>query len=174
MALPDYFFNAVGTALSFKNTGGDYGLTLTSVTNGNGRQSAKADLGANWARKYAVLFTSSVGSAATAGNEIELWWAPSTSATAGTDNPGALSGTDATFNSTPDEYKQQFVFVGSLVLSNGAGTAVQKQYFPLRPIARYGMFVVVNKSGQTLGSTASDHEVRLTPVPEGVFDTITG
>jgi hypothetical protein len=174
MALPDYFLNEVGTAKSWKSSGGDYTLTLTSVTNGNGRQGAKGDLGANWSRRFIAMLASSVGVAATAGTEIELWWAPSTSATAGTDNPGGAGGTDATFNTTPDEYKQQLIFIGSLILSNNAGTGIQKQYFEFFPPTRYGMPVVVNKSGQTTGSTASDHEVRLTPTAEGVYDTITG
>jgi hypothetical protein len=118
-----------------------------------------------------VLFTSSVGSAATAGAEIELWWAPSDSATAGTDNPGGTGGIDATFNTTPDEYKQQLTYVGSLVLSNNAGTAVQRQWLSFVPPCRYGMPVVVNKSGQTLGATAGDHTVTLVPREEAVEDT---
>lgn len=32
--------------------------------------------------------------------------------------------------------------------------------------------VVVNKSGQTLGSTAGDHSIVLTPVEEAVEDTV--
>lgn len=171
MALPDFLKAEVGTAKTWKSSGGDYALTCTSVTNGNGRQGAKGDLGASRARVWEVLFTSSVGSAATAGNEIELWWGASTSATAGTDNPGGLSGTDATFNTAPDEYKQQLIFIGSLALSNNAGTGVQKQRFVFSPPCRYGMPVVVNKSGQTLGSTAGDHTVTLTPIEEAVEDT---
>jgi hypothetical protein len=172
MALPDFLKYEVGAVpLTWKNTGGTYGLTLTSVTNGNGRQGAKGDLGANRARIWDVLFTASVGVAATAGNEIELYWAASDSATAGTDNPGGTGGTDATFNTTPDEYKQQLIFIGSLILSNNAGTGIQKQWFRFQPPTRYGMPVVVNKSGQTMGSTATDHTVTLTPREEAVEDT---
>lgn len=84
MALPDFLKYEVGTPITWNSSGGSYALTLTSVTNGNGRQGAKGDLGANRARLWEVLFTSSVGSAATAGNEIELYWGASESATAGT------------------------------------------------------------------------------------------
>lgn len=171
MALPDFAKYEVGTAKVWAASGGDYSLTCTSVTDANGRQGAKGDLGANRARLYDVLFTSSVGSAATAGNEIELYWGASTSATAATANPGGLSGTDATFNTTPDEYKQQLLFVGALVLSNNAGTGVQRQRFVFTPPCRYGMPVVVNKSGQTLGATSGDHTVTLTPIEEAVEDT---
>lgn len=171
MALPDFLKNEVGSLQTWKASGGTYGLTCTSVTNGNGRQGAKGDLGANRARIWDALFTSSVGSAATAGNEIELWWAASDSGTAGTDNPGNTSGTDATFNTTPAEYKQQLIFIGSLILSNNAGTGIQKQYLSFVPPCRYGMPVVINTSGQTLGATAGDHTVTLTPREEAVEDT---
>jgi len=112
-----------------------------------------------------------VGSAATAGNEIELYWASSNSATAGTNNPGGTSGTDATFNTTPDEYKLQLVFIGSLILSNNAGTAIQEQHLAFSPPMRYGMPVVVNKSGQTLGGTAGDHTITLIPREEAQEDS---
>jgi len=133
--------------------------------------SAKSE-GANRARRWSVQVTFSVGSAATAGNEIEVWWAGSPSATAGTSNPGGTSGTDATFNTTPDEYKQQLVFIGSLVLSNNAGTGIQTQNLVFQPDFRYGMPVVVNKSGQTLGSTAGDHTITLTPEEDALEDTV--
>lgn len=174
MALPDYLLTEVGTAITWAPSGGTYGLTLTSVTNGNGRQGAKGDLGQYHAQEYAVEFTSSVGSAATAGNTIDLYWAGSPHATAGTENPGGTSGTDATFNTTPSEYTAQLQFIGSLVLSNNAGTGVQKQMFSFVPKFRYGMPVVVNSSGQTLGSTAADHLVKIIPILNGVYDTSTG
>lgn len=171
MALPDYFRLSVGTALSWKNTGGDYTLTLTSLANNAARQGGKGDLGANRARLYAALFTSSVGSAATTGNEIEVYWGASPSTTAGTDNPGSLGGSDAALT-TPDEYKLQLMPLGALPLSNTAGTNVQKVILgPFVPPARYGMPVIVNKSGQTMGGTAGDHEFRLLPILESVEDT---
>lgn len=129
-------------------------------------------MGANRARLYDVLVTSSVGSAGTAGKEIEVYWAASDSGTAGTDNPGGTSGTDATFNTTPDEYKQQLIYIGSLILSNNAGTGVQKQWMVFSPPCRYGMPVWVNKSGQTAGSTAADHTFTMTPREEAIEDTV--
>lgn len=171
MALPDFLKYEVGTSKTWKSSGGTYALTLTSVTNGNGRQGDKGDLGANRARIWDVLFTASVGVAATAGNEIELWWAPSDSATPGTDNGGGVTGADGTFNTTPDEYKQQLTFIGSLILSNNAGTGIQKQWLSFSPSQRYGSPVVVNKSGQTLGATATDHTLTFIPREEAQEDT---
>lgn len=158
---------ADGSAISWQASGGTYALTCTSVTNNNGRQGVKGDLGATRAQRYAVQVTFSVGSAATNGLEIEVYWAASPSATAGTSNPGGTSGTDATFNTTPDEYKLQLQFIGSLVLSNNAGTGIQTTNLgPFTPRFRYGMPVIVNKSGQTLGATAGDHTVVLYPMQD--------
>ncbi len=172
MALPDFLKYEVGTAKSWKASGGDYTFTFKSITNGNGRQGAKGDLGANRARRWAVQMTSAVGSAATAGLEIELWWGGSPSGTAGTSNPGSLSGTDAAFATTPDEYKQQLTYIGSLILSNNAGTGVQTQNFVFEPSWRYGMPVIVNKSGQTLSGTDADHTIALYPMEEAVEDSV--
>jgi len=173
MSVSAYALNTPGTALSWKSTGGDYALTLTSLASAAARQGAKGDLGAFWPRRWAVLFSSAVGSAATNGLTIELYWAASPSATAGTDNPGAATGTDASFG-TPAEYKLQLIPVGLLVLSNNASTNVQVQIFEFYPPTRYGMPVVVNSSGQTLSGTAGNHEVRLIPIEEVLATTTTG
>jgi len=171
MALPDYFKCEAGTAKSWKNTGGDGALTLTSLANAGVREGAKVDLGAAWAQEWLVMFASAVGSAATNGLTLDLYWADSTSGTAGTDNPGNTSGTDGAL-SNGSELVKQLTFVGSLNLSNARGTNVQKQFFSLFPRSRYGMPVVVNSSGQTLSGTAADHEVRLTPVEANVQDAV--
>lgn len=171
MALPDFLKYEVGTPQTWKASGGTYALTCTSVANNAARQGVKGDLGANRAPIWDVLFTSSVAVAATAGNEIELWWAPSDDPTAGNDNPGIVSGTDATYNTATDEYKQQLLFIGSLILSNNAGTAIQKQYLAFSPPQRYGSPVVVNKSGQALGGTAGDHTLAFIPREHAVEET---
>jgi hypothetical protein len=178
MALPNYFkYQQGATPLTWKSSGGTYALTPTSVTDGNGRQGAKGDMGntggsdgTTRARLWDVLFTSSVGVAATAGKEIELWWSPSDSATAGTDNAAGdvVSGTDATFNTTPDEHTKQLVQIGSLILSNNTGTAIQRQWFTFSPPQRYGSPVIVNHSGQTLGATATDHTLTFIPREEDI------
>lgn len=165
MALPDLFKAQQGTAKSWKSTGGDYAITLTSLASAAAREGGKGDLGATWSRRWAVFFTSSVAVAATNGKEIELYWAPSTNATAGTDNPGNVTGVDAAL-SNPTELVPQLIFIGSLTLSNARGTNIQKQYFVFYPPTRYGTPVVQNLSGQALGATAGDHEIRLTPVDD--------
>jgi hypothetical protein len=112
-----------------------------------------------------------LGPGRAAGNQVELYWAPSPNGTAGTDNPGNTNGTDAAL-ANPDELKQQLVLIGGLVLSNAVGTGIQRQVFEFYPPTRYGMLVVVNKSGQTLGATATDHEVRLIPAEELIQEDV--
>lgn len=156
-----------GAAISWKASGGSYVLTCTSVTNGNAQQGGKGDLGTPRARKFVALVTFSVASAATAGLEIEVWWAPSPSITPGTLNPGSTTGVDGTFNTTPTEYKAQLQFLGSLVLSNNAGTGVQAAVLgPFIPKFRYGMPVIINASGQALSATAANHTVTLYPMQD--------
>ena len=158
----DYF---PGTAKVWKSSGGDYAITLASLANNAGREGAKGDL--NDATYGAPAFldvfvTGSVGSAATNGLQIEYYFGESTSATAGTDNPGGLTGADASV-SNPDEKKLQTFLIGGLILSNALGTGVQKQAFTYFPTARYLIPLVVNKSAQTLGSTAADFAITVTP-----------
>lgn len=134
----------------------DAALTLSGVTNGAGRQSAKVDLGATRAAGYEVLgcvdFT---GETPTAGGRIDYYWAPSTSGTAGNGNVAGNSGGDA---AAPDgalgsitlaEFLLQCDFIGSLIVHDGA--VVQNGLVSPRfePSSRYGQLVVVNNSGGT-------------------------
>lgn len=169
MALPDYSTIELGSEISWKSSGGTYAITLTSLANDAAREGAKGDLGATWEQEFLVALESAVGSAATAGKEVELYWGPSTSGTAGTDNPGNLTGADASL-SNPDELKAQCQFVGSLVLSNARGTNVQRQYLTFRPPSRYGTPLVVNKSGQSLSGTAGNHAIRMWPLRAQIED----
>lgn len=166
MALPDYTFLAAGTPIVWTSSGGDKAITLTSKADGVGHEGAKSatlvDGTQGMPELLEILFESQVQAAPTNGKEIELWIGESDSATAGTNNPGNLTGADADV-SNPDEVKLQCYYAGSIVLSNARGTNVQKQrmiYFPTCP---YLVPFVVNKSGQTLGATGTNHKITVTP-----------
>ena len=173
MAVSAFNLLTTGSAINWTPSGGTYALTLTSLATAAARGGAKGDLGTYWRRRWAVLFATAVGTAATAGNLVNLGWAGSPTATAGTDNPGGWTGTDASFG-TPAELFFQLQFVGGLYLSNAAGTGVQVQMFELFPRYRYGGPVVYNLSGQTLSSTAANHEVRLVPIDDVQASTNAG
>ena len=105
MALPDYSDLLMGTPVEYSTTGGKL-ITLTSLANDAAREGAKS---ASWVdatygmpELLEVRFESAVAVAATAGKEVELYIGESDHATAGTDNPGNLTGADALLTS-PDE-----------------------------------------------------------------------
>jgi hypothetical protein len=160
------------TPIIWASSGGTFVWTPTSLSDGTGREGPKADLGAKWARRWVALLTSSVAASATDFKAIELWWGPSDNATAGTDNPGNLSGTDATLTNAAT-LRYQLLLVGSLSLVNARTTSVQKQWFDFYPPLRYGVPLLYNASGQALGSTAADHTLTLIPLEETAEDGIT-
>lgn len=144
-------------------------ITLSGVTNTNGRQSAKVDMGATRAARYAVYgcvdFT---GETPTTGNTVDYYWAPSTSGTAANSNVAGNSGGDA---AAPDgalgsitlaEFLLQCQYIGSLVVHDGA--VVQNGFVGIfSPAERYGQLIVVNNSGGTF--EADDVEAHQVFVP---------
>jgi len=178
--MPNEILQKTGTPLvwanatDFSSTGSGFARThqldLTSLPNTAARQGAKADLGATRARQYAVVAGVQPNVAATAGTVVEIWWSSSTSGTAGTGNTGGAGGADAAYKAAKeDEWKQQLQYLGSLVLTNDGGTNVQYQcvgYFT--PADRYGMPVVVNKSGVTLKNNGIEMFMALVPLVDEV------
>jgi len=160
--------NKVGTQIRFFVTGSfspvdaatnwtigvptDVVLTLAAVANLAARQSDKVDLGATRADEYEVLgcldFT---GEVPVTGEHVDYYWAPSTSTTQASGNVAGNSGADgdapdgALGSITLNEFLLQCVFIGSLIVHNGA--VVQNGYVGrFRPPGRYGQLIVVNNS----------------------------
>ena len=175
MALPDYLHQQVGTLKTFKSSGGDAAITMTSVANAAGRQSAKLDLGAARAATYYVRIDCEWAATPTAGNTLDLYWAPSSSATAGTDNPGGVGGTDsayAGYSSNLTASLPQLQFIGSMVTTAQATATVQKGVVgPFQPAQRYGTLVVVNNGGSAIHSSATNIQFVLTPIEDVIDDT---
>ncbi|NQU23629.1 MAG: hypothetical protein HQ567_20290 [Candidatus Nealsonbacteria bacterium] len=155
-----------GTDKVWKNSGGDYAITLASVADGAARQGAKGDLGATFASRYAVTLEINLDSAPTAGNVVELYWAASH------DNatfPGGVGGTDAAYKAAEeDEWKKQLLLIGCLVVTADADAVVQTQVFVFSPPARYGAPVLVNNSGVALEGDDDAHQITLTPLIDEV------
>jgi hypothetical protein len=173
MPLPDYVGLVAGTPITWAASGGDKTFTLTSLANNAAREGAKSgtlvDGTLGMPEVLDVRIESAVGTAATNGLEIEVYFGESPNATAGTDNPGNLTGADAAL-SNPDELKHQCHYVGSLVLSNARGTNVQKQRHSYYPTLPYIIPLIVNKSGQTLSGTAGNHKLVITPHYRKIID----
>lgn len=173
--LPDVFRIQNGTAKVFAASGGDAAITLTSLANGSGRQSVKLDLGATRAAQYRVKAAFEIAATPTAGATIDLYWAPSTSGTAGTDNPANVTGADAAYagySSNLTASIKQLVYIGSFVCTTQATSTVQAAIVgSFNPQLRYGSLVVVNNSGAALHSSATNMNVTIIPVEDTVEDS---
>lgn len=156
-----------GTPITWKNTGGNKLLTLTSLANGSawqGEKSASLVHGTyGLPELLAIFFETALAVAGTNGNTVDLFFGESDSATAGTNNPGNLSGSDAAW-SNPAELFGQLRYAGSLIVSNARGTNPQKVRLILpMPTVGYICPAVFNQSGQALHGTASNHALTVTP-----------
>jgi hypothetical protein len=143
-------------------------IDLTGLASDSTRQGAKGDLGAVRAEKYTVTLCVEMAVAPTSGTTVDLYWAPSPHATAGTMNPGGCSGTDATYQGTSgdsrDDSLNQLIPVGSLYLTSDADPVLHSMAFTLFPPHRYGMPVVDNNGGQAMHSDAIECFIALTPI----------
>lgn len=155
-----------GAGKVWKQSGGDYAITLASLADGAGRCGAGGDLGATFAARYAVTLQLNLDVAPTAGKTVELYWAASRD---GSTFPGGATGTDAAYKpGEVDEWKKQLLLIGCLVVTNDAEAVVQTQVFVFSPPARYGCPVVINKAGQALENNDNSHRITLTPLVDEV------
>jgi len=181
MALPDTTVVQVGTALILADTTDHSPATannlgtrtdqidLTSVANAAARESDKLDLGANRAFGYSVYCAFEFAATPTAGNTVDLYWAPSNNTTASTANPGGVSGSDGSYTgtsaSTIDESVLQLQYIGSFVCSDDATGTVQQGYVgSFMPTERYGTLVVYNNSGAAFHSDMVETSIAITPM----------
>jgi len=131
----------------------DVALDLTSIAVAEARASTKVDLTANRAAAYAVTAAIEWATAPAAGNTVDLYWAPSAVSTAGTGNPGNVSGTDADYTGTPATLAEglaHLIFIGSLILTVDANIQVATVGV-FSPPTRYGMMVMHNNSADVTG-----------------------
>lgn len=175
MALPDYGRIQSGTEKTFKSASGSADITMTSVATDAARQSTKCDFGATRATRYEVFAEVEMAATPTADKVIELWLNPSSSATAGTDNLGGCSGTDAAYSGYSSNLAvsvKQLLFVGELVVTAQATATVQKGFVGFVTIPqRYASLVVYNKSGAAFHSSATNIVFRFVPIEDVTEDT---
>jgi hypothetical protein len=144
-------------------------IDLTSLAaSGNARQGVKADLGATRAAVYAVTISLNFDVAPSSGDIVSLWWAPSPSATAGTANPGGVSGADAAYTGTAGDVLAdsilQLTLIGNLIATSDADTVTQIQTFMFSPEHRYGSPVVYNEADQAFEGDADVMAIAFTPI----------
>lgn len=146
----------------------DYALQLADVADDAARQSAKADLGENRAAEYVVRAALEFAATPTAGETVNLFWAPSQSSTAANGNPGNVSGSDAAYDgysANLDASLPQLEFIGPLVVTAQTTPTVQvAEVGVFAPSQRYGSLVVVNRSGAALHSDDVESHVVFDPI----------
>lgn len=174
MSLPDTFRMQTGTTKTFKSSGGDAVITMTSVSNAAARQSDKLDFGATRAARYLVRAAVELAATPTAGNTIDLYLAPSSSATAGTDNPGNVTGADAAYTGYSSNLAasvKQLQYIGSLIVTAQATATVQNGVVGICTVPqRYGSLVVDNESGAAFHSSATNVKFEFIPLEDVVED----
>lgn len=168
MTISNTLKQEVGTQLTFKSSGGDGAITMASLANGSYRQSVKIDLGATFALAYEVTAEVELAATPTAGNTCDLYWNPSSSAVAGTNEKGGCSGTDAAYTgyaSNAVDSVKELILIGSLVNTANATTTVQKGFVGVfSPPNRYGSLVVKNGSGAAFHTSDANTVFKFTPL----------
>lgn len=146
-----------GTSVVWKNSGGDHVLTLTSMATVTGRKGDVHDWGATFPALVRVQLQTQFGTGPTAGQLVELYWVSSVDNTTFDAN---TAGGDGAFTDT--DLNKHLHPIGSLPADNATSVQVKSWLFKLP--ARYGYPVVYNATGQSLGSTAGNHILTMTPI----------
>ena len=140
----------------------------TSLANAAYWQSTKFDFGAVRADEYQARLAVEIAATPTAGNTIDIWLAPSSSATAGTGNAGGVSGADGTYagySANAAAAVKQLIFLGSFVCTAQATTTVQVLEGPrFSPPERYGSLVLLNGSGAALFTDMAEFNLTFDPI----------
>lgn len=162
--MPSYPTLFAGTPITWKSSGGTYAFAPTSLADQAAWEGDKGDLYNATYGLPAVLecfVTSSVGTTvASDGKEIQFYFSQSQNATAGSDNPGGLTGASSSRGAT---LRYQITYAGQLPFLTGLTTGIQRAQFTFYPKTRYLIPYVFNNSGKTLGATAGDHTLTVTP-----------
>lgn len=153
-----------GTALTWKAASGDADITLASLASTKARQSTKMDFGpagVPWSMQYMLRATIESGAGAPAkGLAFNFYMGWSDSGTAGTNNPGGLSGADAAYkDSEEDEWTKQLDLIGSLISTNDATAKQVKDIGVFTPPMRYGILVVQNIWAVTIETNDDEHKI---------------
>lgn len=147
-------------------------IDLTSVADGAARQSNKVDLGEQRAPAYSVVAAFEIAATPTAGDYIELYWAPSPDPTAANGNPGGVSGSDAAYagySSNLAASVKQLDYIGNFICTAQAtGTVQVAKVATFSPSERYGTLVVKNESGAALHSDAVEMHIVFNPIIDEV------
>lgn len=147
-------------------SGVTHDITVDALANGSARMGAYADLGANFAQKYAVYLYVETGTAPAAGNSVDLYLVCSHD---GTTWPAKVTGSDASYTlGTADaNLMQAGVPVVSLRATADANTLLGHAPSLWTPKGRYVVPILDNNLGQSIRNetTDTDNGTRIILVP---------
>ncbi len=161
-----------GLQLLFADHSGDFGAAPTTAANniisgtptdvqfdldgvaaaGGARAADKVDLTTPRAPRWEVKACLEFETAPADGGTVDFYWGPSPSLTAGTGNPGSLTGADAAYTET-DGKLGQLQYIGSMTLENDVINIGVVGVFS--PNDRFGTLVMENNGSTALRSTAT-------------------
>lgn len=144
----------------------DVQIDLTAILTTEARASTKADFGAVRAPEYMVTAAIEMQATPTTGTTWDFYFAASAVSTAGTGNPGGVTGTDADYTGTPAtlaEGLKKLIFIGSLDMSADAIIQVGNVGV-FSPPTRYGCLVCHNKSGATSHTDVIETAIAFDPI----------
>lgn len=152
-----------------KNSGGDAAITLASLAAAAWRQFVKLDLGyaSPMPMEVEIRVLAKPTSAPTAGGTVDFYFGFSDSATAGTNNPANLVGTDSAYvgygaaSTDADECMGQFAGPASLVVSADAVIQTSEWIGPFLVKDRYLIGAMRNSMSVAFSATESDHQVQV-------------
>jgi hypothetical protein len=135
-------------------------------------QSAKFDFGEPRAAVYAVRIAVEMAATPTAGNTIDMWLAPSQSATAGTANAGGVSGAKGAYtgySSNAAASVKQLQELPSAVLTAQPTATIQViECGRFSPTERYGSLVILNGGGSAFHSDDAEFHVVFDPIVDEI------
>lgn len=147
------------TVITWKASGGDRVLTLTSLATVSGRKGAYYDFGTAFAARVMVTLLTKFATSPTALQLVQVYWAASAD---GTNFDAGQTSSDAAFTDT--DLNNQLIPIGFLVADNS--TAAQQQSWLFNLPGRYGFPVVYNATSQALSGTAGDHVLSFSPLAD--------
>lgn len=147
-------------------------IDLTSIATVAAREGAKADLGALRAARYSVTLRVEMDVAPVSSAIVSMWFGQSPHGTAGTANPGGLTGADADYTGTAGDSLadsiQQLDNVGHLPCTSDAAPVVQQRTWVFMPTERYVIPVVYNHTAQAFEGDAVEMSIIMTPLVDEV------
>lgn len=162
--MPNKIYTNPETAKTFRASGGDVAITLTSLGAGAGRQSAQLDLGTT-ARSnlFSWRFWVKFATQPVVGEAILLFI--KTSDGTHIDNDDGTGDIDV----SAEDKLRNLTYIGSLIVDEATASPSTVEFSasggPIEILGRYVQLVVWNGTADALSGTAGDHGFDLQPIP---------